>query len=68
MGKKINVYYKNKGGQHFYIWSTDQFKTVKEALENAKKHFRQSPFYKKAYKGKIKEDLVLTRLYASFKK
>jgi hypothetical protein len=67
MLKKVNIYYKNKTGKAFYLWSSNQFKTVKEAVKNAKLTFKQNPHYKKAYKGKTGEEIVSSRVYGSFK-
>ena len=65
--KKVNIYYKDKNNKLYYLWSTNQFVTVQEAVKEAKKSLTVNKHYKKAYSKKIGENIVLKRIKGSFK-
>lgn len=67
--KKIDIFYKNAKGQIFYLWSTNSYEKVGDAVKNAKKSFTKPvaqsylPYYKK-----VGEKIVLNRLSGHFDK
>ena len=59
---KIDIFYKDAKKNTHYLHSTNSYKLVRDAVEGAKKHYRE-PMYANANSKKIGEKIVLNRIF-----
>ena len=66
MYKKIDIYYRDSKGQHHYVWSTNMYKLVREAVARAKEIFANPTLERLVISKKFGEEIDINRIYGRF--
>jgi ATP-dependent RNA circularization protein (DNA/RNA ligase family) len=65
---KIDIFYKDSKKKYHYLWSTKYHKTIKSAVERAKKSLENNATYMKAYSKKVGESIDINNIKGAIDK